>query len=215
MKELPITKNFRWNEFKRYRNQSGMQKMSEHVTIGDSMISTSTVMGNIEINKEARLEYSWNIYNGSLYERLDFKGGMRLNLVTPFIQTPHKKKSFFVEKWAELKGIEFYGSLKAPKGIESLMTLDAIARKTNHLINKVVLEANKSHDLDIGQGFMIYKNSGNVTLYLDGDFLLDFYVLEGGDYFISYEKKGQNHEFGRELSEKIHEAMKTLKFTSE
>lgn len=207
MKTEPITKRFTWREFKKYRNQTGLQKMSEHMVIGNELISTAGHMNSIEIDKTASLNYSWNIYNGTLYERLNFKDGMNLSFTTMLTGNVAKKKKAFLDRWVALLGLEFYGSIKAPREGESLLTLDNLANDIAHYLRKVVEAEGERRESDISVGSLRYKHAANSFVHYDHELLLDLFVLEGGDYFIVYDKKNKHAALAREMAEFVSEAI--------
>lgn len=201
MKNEPIAKSFSWGEFKRYRKQTGLQKMSDHMIIGNDFISTAGHMDRVEINNVATLTYSWNIYNGTLYERLNFKDGMNLSFATMLTGNVAKKKKAFLDRWVELMNLEFYGCIKAPREGESLLTLDNLAHDIAHYLRKAVEVESESRNADISVGSLRYKHAANSFIHYDHDLLVDLYVLEGGDYFIVYDKKNKHAPLAREMAE--------------
>lgn len=197
---------FSWRRFNDFRFQEGMPSMGSNATIGGKEITTSVSMSSIQIQDEARLIYSWNIFNGSLYECFDFKGSMKMEIITSISKT---EKAHFVEKWAKLKDVDVYGTLKPPKKSESLLTLGNVAWTTAHFIVDLLnTEVGKDNYY---KGFLMFEKHFLIPITLKDAPPMEFYLFEGGDYFISYQEEIDNSYINREIAQKISQSLKEYK----
>lgn len=196
---------FTWKDFKGYRHQEGMPKLEHSVKIGGPNISAYLLMSSLTIKDEARMRYSWHIYNGSLYEYLDFYGEMQLEVVTFLYRG---EKEFFVKKWAKLKGLLATGMLSAPNGNESELLLEDVAWPTAKFISeklKKELEEGSYH-----VGYLKFPRYFLINIILRDHAPLGVYLLEGGDYLFAFED-GREDEVTKELGLKLSKSLKRYK----
>jgi len=91
-------KNFKWDTFLKFREQTGMQKISNELKTTGEKVFLKTTWEQLHIENDAKLHYSWGFKENVLQEKFTFAG---ISFVTETTFTDEQRLLFY-GKWLEI-----------------------------------------------------------------------------------------------------------------